>query len=112
MTQPIENQDDLEATGYTRQIEIRMVFPEKIRYEKGRPVKEPGPDPERVIAALRPEVEQGIQDKYGEETEVIFRVAQAPSIRVTGQFGEKVAVTGAFAQEVLDGAFEHLVVEE
>ena len=102
---------DSEATGYTRQIEIRLVFPEKIRYEQGKPVKEPGPDPERVIAALRPEVEQGIQQRYGEETEVVFRVAQAPSIRVTGQFGEKAGVTGAFVQEILDGAFEHLVVE-
>lgn len=112
MTQPIQEQDDSESTAYTRQIEIRMVFPEKVRYEKGKPVKEPGPDPERVIAALRPEVERGIQGRYGEETEVIFRVAQAPSIRVNGHFGEKVAVTAAFAQEVLDGAFEHLVVEE
>lgn len=111
MTEPIEDQTDLETMGYTRQIEIRMVFPEKIRYEKGQPIKEPGPDPERVIAALRPEVERGIQDKYGEETEVIFRVAQAPSIRVTGQFGEKAGVTGAFVQEVLDGVFENLVVE-
>ncbi|GGL93690.1 hypothetical protein GCM10010840_34570 [Deinococcus aerolatus] len=111
MTELTGHQEDSEATGYTRQIEIRMVFPEKIRYEKGRPVKEPGPDPERVIAALRPEVERGVQGRYGEETEVIFRVAQAPSIRVTGQFGEKVAITAAFAQEVLDGAFEHLVVE-
>lgn len=104
-------QDNSEATGYTRQIEIRMVFPEKIRYEKGKPVKEPGPDPERVIAALRPEVERGVQEKYGEETEVVFRVAQAPSIRVSGQFGEKAAMTGAFVQEVLDGVFENLVVE-
>ncbi|CAM3507111.1 hypothetical protein DESA109040_14800 [Deinococcus saxicola] len=112
MDQTVEHQDHSETTGYTRRIEIRMVFPEKIRYEKGNPVKEPGPDPERVIAALRPEVERGIQEKYGEETEVVFRVAQAPSIRVTGQFGQKVAVTAAFAQEVLDGAFEHLVVEE
>ncbi|CAM4058210.1 DinI-like family protein [Deinococcus marmoris] len=111
MTEPIEDQQDSEATGYTRQIEIRMVFPEKIRYEKGKAVKEPGPDPERVIAALRSEVERGVQDRYGEETQVIFRVAQAPSIRVTGQFGEKVAITAAFVQEVLDGAFEHLVVE-
>ena len=88
-----------------------MVFPEKIRYEKGKPVKEPGPDPERVIAALRPEVERGVQGRYGEETEVIFRVAQAPSIRVTGQFGEKAGVTGHLFKKCWTASFEHLVVE-
>ncbi len=59
---------------------------------------------------LRPEVERGVQTGYGEETEVIFCVTQAPRIRGTGQFGEKAGVPGAFVQEVLDGAFEHLVV--
>ena len=111
MTQPVQDQDSSGSTGYTRQIEIRLTFPERVRYEKGRPVKEVGPDPERVIAALRPEVEQGIQEKYGEETEVTFRTAQAPSIRVNGQFGEKAGTISAFVQGVLDGAFEHLVVE-
>lgn len=111
MTHSAEDVDVSETTDYTRQIEVRLTFPERVRYEKGRPVKEPGPDPERVIAALRPEVERGIQEKYGEETEVTFRVAQAPSIRVNGSFGEKAGVTSAFVQGILDGAFEHLVVE-
>ena len=112
MAQDNQDASNTETALYTRRIEIRLTFPEKVRYDKGRPIKEAGPAPERVIEALRPEVERGIQDRYGEETEVVFRVAQAPSIRVTGQFGEKAAVTGAYVQEVLDGAFEHLVVEE
>ncbi len=68
----------------------------------------------RCLVTTRPAVHASRpwRRPYGKETEVIFRVAQAPSIRVTGQFGEKVAVTASFAQEVLDGAFEHLMVEE
>ncbi|OLV19616.1 hypothetical protein BOO71_0002221 [Deinococcus marmoris] len=37
-------------------------------------------------------------------------MTQAPRTRGTGQFEEKAGVPGAFVQEVLDGAFENMVV--
>jgi hypothetical protein len=97
-----------EAHGPVRQIEIRMVFAEQVRYVKGNPVREAGPDPARVMAALHPELERAVQAVYGEQTTLVINEGKSSDIRLTGNFFEKAPVTRAAVGVMLAAALEEL----
>lgn len=102
-----------EATAYTRRIEIRLARPApQVRYEKGKMVKEPVPDMERVMAKIQPELTVALQSLYGEQTEVLLTLAQAADIRVQGQFKDKAGVIRAVVEDLLSNVFDHLELGE
>ena len=84
----------------------------RVRYEKGKAIKEPTPDMNRVIAAIEDEVTEKIQAVYGEETEVRLSVAKAADIRLNGTFGEKAPETRKVVGEILANIMEHLELGE
>ena len=98
----------VEAHGPARQIEIRMVFAEQVRYVKGNPVRKTGPDPARVMAALHPELERAVQAVYGEQTTVVINEGKSSDIRLTGNFFEKAPVVRSAVGEMLALALEGL----
>ena len=101
----------VEVSTFTRRIEIRLAEPQpRIRYEKGKPVKEPVPDMQRVIAALEDEVTQNLQLVYGPETEIVIITARAQDVRLTGSFQQKANDIKAKVGEILANAFENLEV--
>lgn len=101
----------VDVTAFTRQIEIRLAEPQpRIRYEKGKPVREPVPDMQRVIAALEEEVTHHLQIAYGSETEVVITTAKAQDIRLTGAFQQKANNIKKLVGEVLADAFENMEV--
>lgn len=96
---------------YTRRIEIRLAEPQpRVRFEKNKPVRDPVPDMQKVIAALEEEVTHHLQIAYGSETEVVITTAKAQDIRLTGTFQEKVTEIKKLVGEVLGDAFENLEV--
>ncbi|MVN89165.1 hypothetical protein GO986_20730 [Deinococcus sp. HMF7620] len=98
-----------DAPAFVRQIEIRLAQPApRVRYEKGKPVKEPTPDMTRVIRALEDEVTAALQGLYGLDTKVIFTVAKAGDIRLAGPFSDKAPAIRAQVGEVLAQAFDNL----
>lgn len=106
----LNSADDRTPPGaaHDRRIEIRMAFPERVRYEKGQPVRERGPDPNRVFGLLHPEVARALQDHYGPHTEVTFAVGRTPDVRLTGRFPEKPGDVKERVQETLALALEGL----
>ncbi|GAA5533974.1 hypothetical protein [Deinococcus aluminii] len=110
MTESAENvMDQPEAQNHDRQIEIRLALPApRVRYEKGKAVKEAGPDMTRVIALIRPQVEGALQRVYGAQTEVRFTVGRASDVRLSGTFPVKVSEVRLRVAEVLEDAFENL----
>ncbi|GAA5502375.1 hypothetical protein Dxin01_02119 [Deinococcus xinjiangensis] len=104
---------EAEEPRFTRQIEIRLARPTPhIRYEKGKVVKEPVADMERVIEKIRPELTVALQSLYGGETEVRITLAQAADIRVQGQFKDKAGVIRAVVEDLLSNVFDHLELGE
>ena len=102
-----------EVTVYQRQIEVRLARPApRVRYEKGKAIKEPTPDMSRVIAAVEDDLTAAIQGVYGEQTEVRLTLAQAPDIRLTGSFQEKPAAIREVVGEMLASALEGLDLSE
>ena len=102
-----------EVTVYQRQIEVRLARPApRVRYEKGKAVKEPTPDMSRVIAAVEDDLTAAIQGVYGEQTEVRLKLAQAPDIRLTGTFQEKPAAIREVVGEMLANTLEGLDLSE
>ncbi|WP_221091177.1 hypothetical protein [Deinococcus aquaedulcis] len=99
----------MEPGTQVRAIEIRLAQPApRVRYEKGKPVKEPAPDMTRVVRALEGEVTAALQDLYGTQTGVVLTVAKANDIRLSGTFAEKAGVVRERVGEVLSLAFEGL----
>ena len=102
-----------EVTVYQRQIEVRLARPApRVRYEKGKAIKEPTPDMNRVIAAIEDDLTAAIQGVYGEQTEVRLKLAQAPDIRLTGTFQEKPAIIREVVGEMLANTLEGLDLSE
>lgn len=100
-----------DVTPYTRRIEIRLAEPQpRVRYEKNKPVREPVPDMQKVIEALRDEVTQNLQLAYGLETEIVFTTARAQDVRLTGAFEQKATDVKIMVGEVLADAMENLEV--
>lgn len=94
---------------YTRRIELRLSRPTPhARYEKGKLVKEPVPDMERVIAKIQPELTVALQSLYGTQTEVLITLGQAADIRFQGQFKDKASVMRDVIKDLLSNVFEHL----
>lgn len=94
---------------FDRCIEVRLVAPTpRIRYEKGKPVKEEGPDFERVMAAIQPSVEQSLQAIYGPETEVRLVQGKAADVRLSGTFPVKAGEIRARVNEAVAEAFDNL----
>ena len=97
------------SPAFTRQIEIRLAQPApRVRYEKGKPVKEPTPDMDRIIRAIEDDITAAVQAVYGAETEVMLTAAKAADIRLTGTFQEKPGVIRERVGEILAGAFDNL----
>lgn len=92
----------------TKRVEIRLPRPAtRVRYEKGRAVREAGPDMDRVLAAVRGPITEELQRRFGAvEVEVVL--AQSADIRLTGSFGQKPAEVRAAVGEVLETVFEGL----
>lgn len=102
-----------EASPFTRRIEIRLAERQpRVRYEKGKPVKEPVADMQKVIAALKGEVTHNLQLAYGPETEIMITTAKAQDVRLTGAFQQKVHEVKILVGEVLADAFENLEMPE
>lgn len=93
---------------YTRRIEIRLVQTEEKRYEKGKVIRTPGPDPLRLGELVRADLERAVQEKYGTDTAVSFAVGQAKDIRLHGTFPEKAPVIRQWVQEILAEALENI----
>ncbi|GHF54307.1 hypothetical protein HNQ07_003586 [Deinococcus metalli] len=110
---PLNREEDqpsgaLEPT-YTRRIEVRLAMPApQVRYEKGKPVRDPAPDMDRIIAAIRPVLERQIVDHHGSHTELLITASRVPGIRVNGNFGEKASAVQSRVQGWVDQAFEGL----
>lgn len=102
-----------EEPTFTRRIEVRLALPQpQVRYEGGKPVRDPAPDPDRIIAAIQPDLQRSVQAHYGPETEVVIVPTSAAGIRTTGFFGEKAKETQARVKGRLDLAFENLDLSE
>lgn len=113
MTDSVQDRESTEDSPFSRQIEIRLAEPApRYRYEKGKPVKEPTPDMNRVIRAIEDEVTEKVQAVYGEETGVLITVGKAADIRLTGTFQEKATETRKAVGEILAGVFENLELSE
>lgn len=69
-----------------RRIEIRLTQTEQKSYEKGKVIRTPGADPVRIGELVRPELEAAIHEKYGDDTELTFSVAQVTDVRLLGTF--------------------------
>ena len=93
---------------YARRIEIRLTQTEQKTYAQGKVIRTPGPDPLRIGALVRPELEAAIQARYGDDTELTFSVAQVADVRLLGTFPDKAPVVRAWVQGVLSEALEHL----
>ncbi len=93
---------------YARRIEIRLTQTEQKTYEKGKVVRTPGPDPLRIGELVRPELETAIHEKYGEDTELIFSVAQVTDVRLLGTFPEKAPAVRTWVAGLLADALENL----
>lgn len=109
MNESVQSVQESEESPFTRRIEVRLVEPQaRLRYEKGKPVKEPMPDFDRVIADIHPQIEEGLQAKYGLQTEVIITTGKAQDVRLTGIFAEKAGVIRDVVRDLLSTAFETL----
>ncbi|MDR6220860.1 hypothetical protein [Deinococcus soli (ex Cha et al. 2016)] len=91
-----------------RRIEIRLTQTEQKSYEKGKVIRMPGPDPLRIGELVRPELETAIHEKYGEDTELTFSVAQVTDVRLLGSFPEKAPAVRAWVEGLLADALENL----
>lgn len=67
-----------------------------------------GPDPLRIGELVRPDIERAVHEKYGEETEVSFAVAQVADVRLYGTFPEKAPLIRGWVQGLLSEALESL----
>lgn len=113
MTSSAADVIESESTAYIRQIELRLSRPTPhARYEKGKLVKEPVPDMERVIAKIQPELTVALQSLYGTQTEVLITLGQAAGIRFQGQFKDKASVMRDVIEDLLSNVFEHLEQED
>ncbi|THF70382.1 hypothetical protein E7T06_07920 [Deinococcus sp. Arct2-2] len=93
---------------FARRIEVRLAFPTRVRYEQGKAVKEPGPDPERVIALIQDPVTASLRVQYGDDTAVELMEGKAADVRLTGVFPEKTDAVKQAVYAALDLAFEGL----
>src|SRR5690349_3632536 len=101
-----ETEDTPEPT-FTRRIEVRLALPApQVHYEKGKAVRDPAPDMERIITAIRPFLERQNVAHHGAETELRITASRAPGIRVDGNFGEKASAVQVRVQGWVDLAFE------
>lgn len=91
-----------------RRIEIRLTQTEQKSYEKGKVIRMPGPDPLHIGELVRPELEAASHEKYGEDTELTFSVAQVTDVRLLGSFPEKAPAVRAWVQGLLADALENL----
>lgn len=79
---PVALDPDFEP-GFTRRIEVRLALPRpQVRYVQGKPVREGGPDPERLILAIQPDLLSLVEERYGAQTELVITTATAPGVRV------------------------------
>jgi hypothetical protein len=109
MTQSALDRTDDAASSFDRCIEVRVVAPApRVRYEKGQPVREAGPDFERVIAAVRPSVEAALQAVYGVGTEIRLVEGKSADVRLTGTFPVKAGEVRQRVSEALADAFDGL----
>ncbi|MBZ9752170.1 hypothetical protein GO986_11935 [Deinococcus sp. HMF7620] len=109
MMESAQDVTEAPSSPFVRQIEIRLAQPTpRVRYEKGKPIKEPAPDMNRVIRALEDEVTAAVQQLYGPQTEVTFAAAKAGDIRFAGAFTEKPGVMRERVSEILGIAFDNL----
>lgn len=108
-TQSAQDVTQETASTYDRCIEIRLVAPTpRVRYEKGKPVKEEGPDFERVLRAIRPSVEAALQGIYGSETEIRLVEGKSADVRLSGTFSVKAGEVRTRVQEAVADAFDNL----
>lgn len=113
MTDSVKDVESPETPAFTRIIEIRIAEPApRYRYEKGKPVKEPMPDMNRVIRAIEDDITEQVQAVYGEETEVRITVAKVADIRLTGTFPEKATETRKVVGEILGNVMENLELDD
>jgi hypothetical protein len=113
MTQSAEDVTEELTPAFDRCIEVRVVAPQaRVRYEKGQPVREAGPDFGRVIAAIFPVVEQGLQAVYGAGTEIRVVEGKAADVRLTGTFPVKAGEVRQRVSEVLADAFDGLELSD
>lgn len=92
----------------TRRIEIRLTLTQRTRYDKGKLVKD-GPDPDRLLQALRPALKTLLQHTYGTHTEITAERASVNDIRFHGPFpGRKVTELREEVGELIGLAFEEL----
>ncbi|WP_022803142.1 hypothetical protein [Deinococcus ficus] len=109
MDQSAQDVNDTSIPAFTRQIEIRLAQPApRVRYEKGKAIKEPVPDMDRVIRAIEDDITAAVQAVYGPQTEVTLTAAKAADIRLTGTFQEKAGVIRERVGEILASAFDNL----
>lgn len=109
MTQSAQDVTLSSAPAFERCIEVRLVSPTpRVRYEKGKPVKEEGPDFGRVMAAIQPSVERSLQAIYGAETEIRLVQGKAADVRLSGTFAVKAGEVRARVQEAVAEAFDNL----
>ncbi|MFC4427252.1 hypothetical protein [Deinococcus navajonensis] len=102
-------QDVNELPSFLRQIEIRLGQPApRVRYEKGRPIREPSADMDRVLQAIEHEVTAALQAIYGTQTAVRLTVARTQDIRLSGTFSEKAGVVRERVGDILGQALENL----
>ncbi|BBN97174.1 hypothetical protein DEGR_39070 (plasmid) [Deinococcus grandis] len=91
-----------------RRIEIRLTQTEQKSYEKGKVIRTPGADPVRIGELVRPELEAAIHEKYGDDTELTFSVAQVTDVRLLGTFPEKAPLVRAWVAGLLAETLENL----
>lgn len=109
MTGSAQDVTTRDKPAFDRCIEVRLVAPTpRVRYEKGKPVKEEGPDFTRVMAAIRPSVEHSLQAIYGPETEIRLVQGKAADVRLSGTFPVKAGEVRARVQEAVAEAFDNL----
>lgn len=100
------------APSYTREIQVTLARPQpQVSIEKGKVIKGPTPDAERILAAVRGPIIQGIQARFGQETGASVSMGRRPEVRTVGKFKEKAGEVQEAVGEILEAAFSDLDLE-
>lgn len=104
-----ENQASDSAPGYTREIHVILARPQpQVSIEKRKVTKGPTPDAERILAAVRGPIIQGIQDCFGRNTGASVSMGRRAEVKAVGKFKEKAGEVQEAVGEILEAAFSDL----
>ncbi|WP_339098339.1 hypothetical protein WDJ50_18395 (plasmid) [Deinococcus sp. VB142] len=96
-------------SAYAREIHVTLACPQpQVSVEKGKVIKGPTPDAERILAAVQGPIIEGIQARFGHQTGVSVSMGRRAEVKTVGKFKEKAGEVQEAVSEILEATFSDL----